>query len=92
MLSGVARVLAPGGTLLIGLSNRWFPPKVTRLWTHLHEFERVGMVLEHLFRDGSFRDLGTLSVRGWPRPLEDRHSGRMRTSDPVYVISAVKRS
>ncbi len=92
VLSGVARVLAPGGTLLIGLSNRWFPPKVTRLWTHLHEFERVGMVLEHLFRVGSFRDLGTLSVRGWPRPLEDRHSGMMRTSDPVYVVSAVKRS
>ena len=88
----MARVLAPGGTLLIGLSNRWFPPKVTRLWTHLHGFERVGMVLEHLFRDGSFQDFGTLSVRGWPRPIGDRHSGRMRVSDPVYVISAVKKS
>lgn len=92
VVAEVARVLTPGGTFLVGLSNRWFPPKVTRLWTRLHEFERVGLVLEHLSRDGSFQDFGTLSVRGWPRPAEDRHFGQVRVSDPLHVISAVKGS
>jgi SAM-dependent methyltransferase len=91
-VAGAARVLAPGGVLLVGLSNRWFPPKVTRLWTCLHEFERVGLVLEHLCQEGSFGDFSTLSVRGWPRPVEDRHFGRVRVSDPVYVIAAVKKT
>ena len=57
VIDEAARVLAPGGALLVSFSNRWFPPKVTELWTHLHEFERAGLVLDCFLVSGKFRDL-----------------------------------
>ncbi len=81
-----ARVLAPGGVMLVGFSNRWFPPKVTALWTFLHEFERLGLVLDYLLGSGAFEELFTLSVRNWERPREDRQARDITISDPVYVV------
>lgn len=46
----VRRVLRPGARFVISFSNRWFPPKVTKVWQDVHEFERVGLVLEHYLR------------------------------------------
>jgi SAM-dependent methyltransferase len=43
----VARVLRPGGHFIVTFSNRWFPPKVVAIWSQLHEFERMGLVLEY---------------------------------------------
>ena len=42
----VARVLKPGGVFAVTFSNRWFPPKAVSIWKDLHEFERMGLVLE----------------------------------------------
>ena len=83
----IRRVLRPGGRVLISFSNRWFPPKVTRLWTTLHEFERLGLVMELLLRDQGFSDLETVTVRNWWRPVDDKYYGQLWTSDPVYVVS-----
>ena len=33
----VRRVLKPGGRFITTFSNRWFPPKVIRIWQELHE-------------------------------------------------------
>lgn len=44
VFNDVARVLKPGGYLVITFSNHWFPTKVIPLWTELHEFERMGLV------------------------------------------------
>jgi FKBP-type peptidyl-prolyl cis-trans isomerase 2 len=82
----VGRVLRPGGFLGVTFSNRWFPPKVTRIWTELHEFERIGLVLELFIRAGLFDRLHTYSVRGLPRPQEDRYYPQMRFADPVYAV------
>jgi hypothetical protein len=81
-----ARVLKPGGLLIQTFSHRWFPPKVVKIWTELHEFERVGLVLEYFLRTGAFGNLQTFSSRGWPRPQTDRYYPRMRFSDPVYAV------
>lgn len=82
----VARVLRPGAPFVVTFSHRWFPPKVTRLWTELHPFERTGLVLE-CFRDcGFFTDLGASSLRGLPRPTDDGYYPQETLSDPVFAV------
>lgn len=88
----VARVLRPGGLFVQVFSHRWFPPKVVKIWTELHEFERVGLVLEYFLRSGAFGNLKTFSSRGWPRPETDRYYPQMRFSDPIYAVWGEKLS
>ncbi|MDJ0739480.1 MAG: class I SAM-dependent methyltransferase [Gammaproteobacteria bacterium] len=82
----VARMLRPGGRFIITFSNRWFPPKVIRAWERMHEFERPGLVLEYFLRDGLYDGLETWSIRGLPRPADDRYADRHADSDPVYAV------
>ncbi len=86
----VARVLRPGGPFIVSFSNRWFPPKAIRLWEVIHEFERPGLVLEYFLESGLFRDLKTWSLRGLPRPADDKYADRLATSDPVYAVWGVR--
>ncbi|MEJ2687160.1 MAG: methyltransferase domain-containing protein [Gammaproteobacteria bacterium] len=81
----LARVLRPGGVFVVTFSERWFPTKVIELWTQLHPFERLGLVLDY-FRRAGFVDLGTESVRGLPRPADDPYADRLAHSDPVYAV------
>ena len=81
-----ARVLAPGGRLVVTFSDRWFPPKAILLWEWIHAFERPGLVLEYFLESGQFRDLSTWSLRGLPRPADDKYADRLATSDPVYAV------
>jgi hypothetical protein len=82
----VARILRPGGRFIVTFANRWFPPKVTRAWEEMHEFERPGLVLEYFLRDGLFTGLETWSLRGLPRPVNDKYADRLADSDPVYAV------
>lgn len=85
VLLEAARVLRPGGVLVMAFSNRFFSPKAVRLWKDLYNFERLGLVLDYFIESGAFEDLGTLSQRGWPRPEDDRHYGENPNSDPIYA-------
>ena len=82
----VARILKPGGYFIHTFSNRWFPPKVVRIWTELLEWERPGLVMEYFLLNGGFDRLHTFSARGWPRPVSDRYFPQVPVSDPVYAI------
>ncbi len=82
----VARVLAPGGLFVATFSNRWFPPKAIQVWEGIHEFERPGLVLEYFLNSGRYRDLETASLRGLPRPADDKYAGQLSHSDPVYAV------
>ncbi|HKJ77021.1 MAG TPA: methyltransferase domain-containing protein [Gammaproteobacteria bacterium] len=86
----VARILKPGGLFLHTFSNRWFPTKAIRLWSELHEFERMGLVSEYFLATGRFAGLHTRSLRGLPRPANDPHIGETRLSDPVYAVWAYR--
>jgi SAM-dependent methyltransferase/FKBP-type peptidyl-prolyl cis-trans isomerase 2 len=86
----IQRVLKPEGRLLISFSNRWFPPKVTRLWTEIHDFERMGLILDYLIEDKGFHCLQTYSARNWPRPTDDIHAHEIMNSDPVFVVVGTK--
>ncbi|GBC60036.1 hypothetical protein DENIS_0978 [Desulfonema ishimotonii] len=82
----ISRVLKPGGQFIVSFSNRWFPPKVINIWHELHEFERMGMVLEYFLASARFEDLHTWSMRGKPRPVNDKYYGEQIFSDPVYCV------
>ncbi len=87
----VARVLRPGGRFLVTFSDRWFPPKAIRLWSRLHPFERMGLVLDYFRSSGPFVELGTESWVGWPRPDDDKYYGRLLNSDPVFAVWGKRR-
>jgi FKBP-type peptidyl-prolyl cis-trans isomerase 2 len=88
----VARVLKTGGYLVVSFSNRWFPTKAIQLWTELHEFERMGLVLEYFMQTRTFEDLHTYSMRGLPRPHDDKYFPEIIYSDPLYAVWGRKRS
>ncbi|MGE5153348.1 MAG: methyltransferase domain-containing protein [Bdellovibrio bacteriovorus] len=82
----VARVLRPGGVFVVTFSNRWFPPKAIAIWEGIHEFERPGLILEYFAESGAFRDLETWSLRGLPRPADDKYADQLAQSDPLYGV------
>lgn len=90
VFSEVARVLKPGGVFAVSFSNRWFPPKAIKIWSELHDFEKMGLVLDYFMGNGSFKNLETISYRGYPRPFDDKYFPSMRISDPLYVVSGKK--
>jgi SAM-dependent methyltransferase len=87
----VARVLRPGGSFIVTFANRWFPPKVVKAWEGMHEFERPALVTEYFLDSGLFVDLQTWSIRGLPRPTDDKYADRLSDSDPVYAVWGIRR-
>lgn len=84
VLRDVRRVLVPGGRCVISFSERWFPPKAVEPWARLKPFARVAWVLRHLQRAG-FADLHTESLRGLPRPADDKYVCQTQIADPLYA-------
>lgn len=90
LIREVKRILKKDGVFTVSFSNRYFPSKVIKLWTNLHDFERMGYVLEILLRVQGFKDIKTFSVRGFRRPLDDKYFGCTFFSDPLYLVYAKK--
>lgn len=87
VLTSARKLLRPGGVLLVGVSNRWFPTKAVQGWLDLHEFERVGFVRQLQRWAGFSGRSGAISIRNDWRPQDDRHFLETRgISDPVFVI------
>ncbi|HAO20972.1 MAG TPA: SAM-dependent methyltransferase [Desulfobacteraceae bacterium] len=86
-----ARILKPGGVFILSFSNRWFAPKVIRIWQEIHEFERMGLVTEYFLQTGKFEKISTLSIRGYPRPETDKYYSQQFFSDPVFAVWGTKR-
>ncbi len=82
----IHRVLKPGGVFVVTFSNRWFPPKAINIWPELHEFERMGLVLEFFLKSGQYTNLQSYSLRGLPRPADDKYATQILFSDPVYAV------
>jgi len=91
VLKEVSRILRPEGYFIVTFSNRWFPTKAVKVWKEIHEFERMGLVLEYFLRTGGFKDLQTYSIRGLPRPHHDKYFPDLLYSDPVYAVWGRKR-
>ena len=91
VMAEVARILRPGGIFVVITSDRWFPGKQILPWANLHPFERQGLVLNYFLHEKGFNQLYTESLRGYPRPAEDRHINQRHLSDPLFVVSGVRR-
>jgi SAM-dependent methyltransferase len=87
----VSRVLRPDGYFIVAFSNRWFPTKAIKIWQELHEFERMGMILEYFLRSGGFKNLQIYSIRGLPRPHDDKYFPDLWYADPIYAVWGQKR-
>ncbi len=91
VFSEVARSLKPGAPFIVSFSERWFPPKVIAVWQEMHAFEPMGLVLDLFEKSRQFTNLGTESVRGLPRPADDKYAAELAESDPVYVVWGTRR-
>ncbi len=86
VLREIARVLRPGAPCALTFSERWFAPKAIRIWSELHPFERMGLVLDAFRRAGDFVELATETLRGLPRPPGDKYARIASWSDPLYLV------
>jgi len=84
----VRRVLKPGGVFIVTFSDRWFPTKAIQVWSELHPFERLGLVLG-LLRDAGFSDLHSETRRGLKRPEDDKYINQRLYSDPLFAAWGV---
>jgi SAM-dependent methyltransferase len=82
----VARVLKRGAPFTVTFSDRWFPTKAIELWTELHPFERLGLVVDYFRKAGGYTGLATESLRGLPRPADDKYADQLAQSDPVFAV------
>ncbi|MBC8431654.1 MAG: methyltransferase domain-containing protein [Desulfobacterales bacterium] len=82
----VGRILRPDGVFAVTFSNRWFPAKAIKVWKELHEFERVGLVMEYFNNSDCFKNLETFSMRNLPRPQHDKHYSEIDHSDPIFAV------
>jgi hypothetical protein len=89
VLAETARVVKPGGRVVVSFSNRWFSEKNIRIWEDLHEFERMGLVLSWFRASGAFEQMATHSFRGYPRPVDDLYFPQLRLSDPVFGVTGI---
>lgn len=87
----LGRILKPGATAIFTFTDRWFPTKVIEPWTGLHPFERLALVEEY-FRAAGFTNLQTETVRGLPRPADDKYALQQAFADPVYAVWALASS
>ena len=84
----LARVVKPGGDVMFAFADRWFPPKAIRLWSEVHAFERMAVVLAYFRDSGLFTDFYTETAHGWPRPEDDKYAAKLADSDPVFFVAA----
>lgn len=86
IMTEVARVIKSGGKFIVTFSERNYSSKVITLWSQLHPFERMQLVLEYFKDSGLFIELNTYSKRGLPRPVDDVNFADNEVSDSVYAV------
>jgi Methyltransferase domain len=77
LLRDVARVLRPGGPVVIGFSNRCFWTKAVAVWRSLDDDGHARLV-EHYLRHAGFADIEAYRLAEW---IEDQ-------SDPMTAVVA----
>jgi Methyltransferase domain len=84
VLKEVARVLKPGGQLIVSQSNRCFPTKAINLWLHMSDREHLELIRGFLQYAGGFERVEAFDITARV-PDQARH-------DPMFVVRAVAKS
>ncbi len=84
----VARILKPGGLLVVIFSNRSFPTKAVKVWEILTEEEKIKLVIDYFIESGKFEEPETFISMGKPRPPGDRYASTGLPGDPVFAVYA----
>jgi SAM-dependent methyltransferase len=87
----VRRVLTPGGLFLVIFSNRFFPPKVVKIWRQSSEEERLLLVADYFDLTPGFEQPRVFVSRGKSRPKDDKYAHLGIPSDPIYAVYAETR-
>jgi len=87
----VARILKRDGFFLVIFSNRYFPPKVVKIWREATEEERLEFVQDFFRSSEKFEEPRVFISRGLPRPDTDKYARLGIPSDPVYAVYASKK-
>lgn len=58
----LARVLRPGGPLIVTFSNRCFPTKVIQAWLQCDDAGRIAWVKDYFHRTGPWRDIQAIDA------------------------------
>jgi len=86
-LKTIRHHLKPGGVILIGFTNHFDMSRVIQGWIDLHEFERMGLVLDYLRQADLDTRSGTISIRNdWRLKDDPKFLETRGVSDPVYVV------
>jgi SAM-dependent methyltransferase len=86
-----ARVLKPGGLLLVIFSDRLFKAKAVKLWREATGAERKMLVEEYFASTRAFTELYSFVSRGRPRPPDDPYAGFGIPSDTIWAVYSEKR-
>ena len=88
VLRELVRVTRTGGQIHVAVSDRWFPPKAILLWSDLHPYERLGLMLDYFIRTDGLGGIHTHTIKGLLRPEDDKYANQMLNSDPLFIVSA----
>jgi SAM-dependent methyltransferase len=86
-----ARVLKPGGLMLVVFSDRVFKAKAVKLWREASGSERKMLVEEYFASARGFAELYSFVSRGRPRPRDDPYAGFGIPSDTIWAVYSDKR-
>lgn len=79
VLAEAARVLVPGGVVVLTFSNRCFPTKAVRGWLEADEAGRAEIVVRYLAAAG-----------GFAAPRAELRTPARHAGDPLWAVTAVR--
>lgn len=89
--SELSRITRPGGHIIVTFTDHWVASKSIQLWSELHSFERMGLVIDYFSRAEGLNPLHTETIQGLLRPDDDRDAYRKLYADPVFAVVAEAR-
>jgi SAM-dependent methyltransferase len=90
VVADAARVLKPGGLLLVVSTHRTFKGRAVRIWLDSSDRERLRLVEDMFTASLGFDPAVTYISKGQPRPKDDKFAGTGVPSDPIFAVYADK--
>lgn len=88
----IARVLRPGGSVIVSFSNRMFAQKAIRAWRQASGPERARLVARYIESTGAFEPPEVVTGAGEGTPLSPTQRFFGGAPDPFYAVVAWKES